>query len=92
MTAHTPLACDVQVGDVIQINPDRCAWGPVLCIVDHVNPKSVRCFFFTEHTRFEPPEEAYMRVPHSDYVRIGRASWLPSSMKDLRELADVIRR
>jgi hypothetical protein len=70
------------VGDVIQLDPVHSCWGPQLCIVDNVNPKSVRCIFFTDHVKDEPPGEAYLRVPHGQYVRIGRAAWLPGHLAE----------
>jgi hypothetical protein len=68
------------VGDVIQLDPEHSCWGPELCIVEQVFAWGVRCLFFTAHVRDGSPGEAYLRVAHGEYVRIGRAAWLPESV------------
>ena len=57
-------------GDVIQLDPDHCRFGPLLCIVSEVKSWGVQCYAV-----FNKEEAAYFRVNHGNYVVVGRAEW-----------------
>jgi hypothetical protein len=76
----------IAVHDIVQLDPAQCNWGSVLAVVDRVYVWGVRVYIFV------PPHAdgaAYMRVPHGQYVRIGRAEW---ALKDnwLADSADEV--
>lgn len=62
-------------GDVIQLDPDHCDWGPLLCIVDEVKAWGVSCYALHPDKRGEPPPRMFMRVDHGNYEVIGLAVW-----------------
>jgi hypothetical protein len=65
-------------GDVIQIDPDSNSgtWGALFVIVMEIEGWGVKGYFFVPGNRGEPPGQAYVRVSHGHYVRIGPAAWL----------------
>ena len=68
----------IAINDVIQLDPVRgCEWGPLFAIVDKVGPGWVRAYFFVPTERGQAPGHAPIRVENGNYVRIGRAEWLP---------------
>lgn len=68
---------DAIVGDVIQLDPAHCDWGPLLCIVDEVrsNGRGVRCYNVYPEERGKLASAMYLHVKHGHYVVIGRAEW-----------------
>jgi hypothetical protein len=65
----------IEVGDIIQLNPETSPWGPLLCIVDKVSSWGVRCYWLVATTRGEPPGCAYYRAEWGTFVLIGKAEW-----------------
>lgn len=63
------------VGDVIQLDPAHCDWGPLLCIVSEVKSWGVQCYAIYPEERGKPPSQMYLRPRHEHYVVIGRAEW-----------------
>jgi len=63
----------VQSDDVIQLAPEHCRWGPLLCIVDEVRPWGVIAYAVMPSANQD--ETMPLRVAHGHYVRIGRAEW-----------------
>lgn len=64
----------IEIGDVIQLDPRKCTWGPLLAIVDRVHGWGVRCVCLVPFP-VNSPGHFMQRVPHGDYVRIGKAQW-----------------
>lgn len=67
---------DINVYDVIQLDPSANDWGPLLCIVTEVKPWGVQCYAMHVEERGKPPSAMFLRVKHDDYVRIGTAGWV----------------
>ena len=65
--------------DVIQLDPEHCRWGPILCIVDEVRDWGVTCY--SPYPSEKADEVVPLRVQHGHYVIIGQAEWAmaPSS-------------
>lgn len=68
---------DVQVGDVVQIEPnEETDWfGGCLMTVTEVKIWGVQGFVAMPVERGQPPAKAYYRVKHGQYARIGQAEW-----------------
>lgn len=66
----------VSVGDVIQLDPAKSAWGPLFAVVDSVKGWGVVCYFYVSGSHGEAPGAAPLRVSHGDYIRIGKAAWV----------------
>lgn len=66
----------VAVNDVIQLDPEQIAWGPLFCIVTELKSWGVQCYAIHPEKRGEMPSRMFLRVKHGQYVRIGRAEWL----------------
>jgi len=73
----------IAVGDVIQVDPEKSHFGAVLCVVSEVKAWGVQCYFLAPGALGEgapvtliATNQAFLRVPHADYVRIGRAEWV----------------
>ncbi len=61
-------------GEVIQLDPAKCRWGPVFVTVTEIKTWGVMGYFHTTHADGKPGA-AYIRVTHGDYERIGVAVW-----------------
>jgi hypothetical protein len=64
-----------KLNDVIQLDPTKNDWGPLLCIVDEVKSWGVRCYVLLPEKRGEPPGSMYLRVEVGTFVVIGPAEW-----------------
>lgn len=68
----------VSVGDVIQLDPSHCRWGPLLCIVDEVKSWGVCCHWLQTTTEGMPLGVVSYRAEYGTFHRIGRAEWVPA--------------
>lgn len=73
---------DIIPTDVIQLDPEKCEWGPLLAIVSEVLHWGVQCYALLPEKRNESPGQMYMRVKHGDYMYIGRAIWVAAEPED----------
>lgn len=69
----------VQVNDVIQLDPLYCEWGPLLVIVTEVRTWGVQGFAMIPEERGKAPSAMFIRVQNGRFVRIGAAEWIISS-------------
>lgn len=69
----------VNVGDVIQLDPAHCEWGPLLMFVEEVRSWGVIC---NMHIPGKAGEVWMMpmRVEHGKYARVGRLEWMPAEL------------
>jgi hypothetical protein len=65
----------VDKGMVIQLDPEQCDWGPLLCIVQEVRSWGVVCYALIPERRKEPPATMFIRVKEGHYVVVGKAEW-----------------
>jgi hypothetical protein len=74
-TDNPARVAPLQPGDVIQFDPEKCTWGPLLAIVDEVKPWGVVCYWLHATTRGAPPASFPYRADAGSFVRIGSAEW-----------------
>jgi hypothetical protein len=73
---------NAQPGDVIQLDPSKTQWGPVVCVVSDLHAWGVTAYWLSFNTGQTGPVTikatgaAYVRVSHGDYVVVGQAAWL----------------
>jgi hypothetical protein len=67
----------VESGMVIQIDPDKSDWGPLLCIVTKASRRGlVHCHVLVPDPTGKAETQAMMlNVEHGDYAIIGKAIW-----------------
>lgn len=65
----------VAVNDVVQLDPARCPWGPLLGIVCEVAEWGITFVAIVPVSREQGAGFMPMRVKHGDYRRIGAAAW-----------------
>ena len=69
---------ELQVGDVVQINPDKedCFFGG--CFMQVTEPKSfgAQGFILMPQSRDNPPGQAFFRCKFEDMEFIGKAAWV----------------
>jgi hypothetical protein len=73
---------NVQVNDVIHLDPAQSTWGPLLCIVSEVKSWGVQCYALVPEQRDKLPGCMYLRVEHGKYVYIGRVEWAVATRED----------
>ena len=66
---------ELKPGEVIQLDPSRVDWGPLLCIVDKVAANYVRAYWLVPVARDTPPQRGYIRLDMDAFVRIGPCAW-----------------
>lgn len=69
------MSTQAKVNDVVQIDPNHSAWGPVFVVVTEVKDWGIQGYFLVPQRRDQPPGVAYIRVEHAHYVIIGQAEW-----------------
>jgi hypothetical protein len=71
---------DLQVGDIVQINPDKERWGGFFCVV--TEPKTWGCQGYLLHhgafdaVRINKTNLAYVRLKFEDIEFCGKAFWM----------------
>lgn len=63
-------AGEIELDDVVQLDPDKCRWGAVFVVVTEVKTWGIVGYFMT------PQGPAYIRSSHGEHVRIGKAVWI----------------
>lgn len=66
---------ELEPGDVIQLDPSKHDWGPMLCIVDEVKSWGVQCYWLQAEQRGKPPARCYYRAETGTFERVGRVAW-----------------
>jgi hypothetical protein len=66
---------ELEPGDIIQLDPEKHAWGPLLCIVDEVKGWGVTCFWLQATERGSPPARCYYRAETGTFTRVGTCEW-----------------
>lgn len=86
-----------KLNDVIQLDPEHCDHGPLLCVVAEIKAWGVQCYTIDPPgvtgalTRYYPDGVesgvgyAILRVKHGDYQVIGPVAWFPQNMKPREE-------
>lgn len=75
------MSTHAEPGDVVQLDPGKTHWGPVLCVVESRHAWGVMAYWFSHNSGPTGPATirdtgaAYVRVPHGSYVVIGKAEW-----------------
>lgn len=69
---HTP-SIQVEVGDIVQANPEVCEWGPALVVVSEIKSWGIQGF-----TSIPRGGEAYIRLQWAEIEPTGgKAVWMP---------------
>ncbi len=78
----------VQVGSVVQINPENCprkAWGGVFVLVTEVKSFGIQGFTACMGNTDHPPGAAYIRLSWDRFEYIGESVWSPAECGECRE-------
>jgi hypothetical protein len=67
---------ELEPGDLIQLDPVKHTWGPMLCIVDEVKGWGVTCYWLQATEHGKPPGVCHYRAETGTFVRVGKAEWL----------------
>ncbi|HET6382644.1 MAG TPA: hypothetical protein VFJ58_04565 [Armatimonadota bacterium] len=78
---------ELQVGDVVQISPDRenDFFSGCFMLVTEPKPWGAMGFVAVPASRISPPGRAFARVKWEDMELVGRAAWIPQDDSDLVE-------
>jgi hypothetical protein len=71
---------ELQVGDVVQIDPTKegCFFRGALMIVTEPKSWGAQGYFPAEFTREEMPKRAYYRASWAEMEYVGSAVWIPA--------------
>lgn len=73
----SPGTQELEVGDVIQLDPSRKAlWGPVFAVGEEIRDWGVIANMYIPEARAAPPGVAPIRLEKGSFVRIGKAAWI----------------
>jgi hypothetical protein len=77
---------NIEPGTVIQLDPEHCQWGCLLCIVDSVRAWGVVCYALMPEQRGTSPSCMFMRVKHGQYMALGTAEWTMGAASEAPDL------
>lgn len=63
------------VGDVVQLNPERLGWAPLLALVGAVESWGVKGVVLVPKSLNQRPALMAVQLLHGQYERVGRAVW-----------------
>lgn len=71
------------VGDVVQLDPNLTSGGPLLCVVYRLESDGARVAAWVPSPEpYKPPGGVAVKVKPEEYIRIGRAEWMPDDIPD----------